>query len=207
MADDLTPEVLILAAGAASRFGSVKALAPWGNDCLLAHVIRITHEAVGQTPWVVLGAAASSIESTLKAQGCEYRGLLNEGWQSGLSSSLQCGISGIARALPQTRSVLVTLGDQPCLRIDELRGLIALWRMDPERIVAADYAGQAGAPCILPRPLFAQVADLRGDQGARALLRNHPTTVRTLPIASAAWDVDTPEDLQQAWSRFDNLDA
>ena len=44
-------------------------------------------------------------------------------------------------------------------------------------------------------------------EGARAPLRNHPTTVRTLPIASAAWDVDTPEDLQQAWSRFDNLDA
>lgn len=206
MADDLTPEVLILAAGAASRFGSVKALAPWGNECLLAHVIRVTHEAVGHRPWVVLGSAAPDIESTLNAQGCEYRGLRNERWSVGLSSSLQCGIAAIVLERPQTRAVLVTLGDQPCLSIDELQGLIALWRIDPERIVAADYAGQAGAPCILPRSLFAQVADLRGDQGARTLLRDN-ATVRTLPIASAAWDVDTPEDLQRAWSRFGNPDA
>lgn len=202
MAGDLI-EALILAAGAASRFGSPKALAPWGDRCLLAQVIHITQAAVGVPPWVVLGAAEDDIVSTLESQDCQYRAIPNPDWAQGLSTSLQRGLTRIQLASPQLQGVMVVLGDQPCLQSHELQALITLWLSSPDFAVAAEHAGEPGAPCILPRRLFNQIASLSGDQGARALLRNDPQ-VRTLPLPNAIWDIDTPQDLLEARLRLDN---
>ena len=60
---------------------------------------------------------------------------------------------------------------------------------------AALYAGQMGVPAIFPRARFRELADLRGDIGARMLLQRNPDRVVRVPMESAALDIDTPEDL------------
>jgi molybdenum cofactor cytidylyltransferase len=52
-----------------------------------------------------------------------------------------------------------------------------------------------GVPAIFPRTMFRELAQLRGDVGARALLRRNADRVVRVPMPSAAVDVDTPEDL------------
>lgn len=193
----LTPAVIILAAGAASRFGSPKSLARWGDGGLLAHVIRTTRMAVDEVPWLVLGAHADLIERNLQHENVDFRPLRHTNWSAGLSSSLQAGIAEASRD-PHRCAAMIVLGDQPAIGSDSLREMITLWRESPSDPVAAQYAEQLGAPCILPREWFPQVATLRGDQGARSLLRGCPT-VRRHPLPAAAWDVDTPDDLHEAW--------
>jgi molybdenum cofactor cytidylyltransferase len=43
--------------------------------------------------------------------------------------------------------------------------------------------------------VFAELAALRGDVGARVLLQRNPDRVVRVPMPSAAIDLDTPEDL------------
>lgn len=194
----------MLAAGAARRFGSPKALAPWKDHCVLAEVIQTATTATGAAPWVVLGAEADLISCRLKELGVPCKLLVYSEWQEGLSGSLRYALRAIKDSEPTPTALLVILGDQPLLSAHELQQLIDLWRLDPERIVAAQYGEGAGAPCILPARLFAEIDALRGDQGAKALLQADPNR-RLLPMPSAEWDIDTPHDLVNAQAHLKAL--
>jgi CTP:molybdopterin cytidylyltransferase MocA len=62
--------------------------------------------------------------------------------------------------------------------------------------VRATYDGVGGHPVALARAILPQVAELRGDVGARELLGH--ATVRTFEAAHLCdpGDVDTPQDLE-----------
>ncbi len=88
------------------------------------------------------------------------------------------------------------LADQAAVTADDLRRLAGTWRCQPHHIVAAQYAGTTGVPAIFPREDFAALGALRGDEGARVLLKRGGDRVVRMPLHSAAIDIDTPEDLQ-----------
>ena len=87
------------------------------------------------------------------------------------------------------------LADQAAVTAEDLRRLITGWRREPARIAAAQYEGTVGVPAVFPRSQLAALAQLRGDQGARALLRRQSDRLVRVPMANAAIDIDTPEDL------------
>jgi molybdenum cofactor cytidylyltransferase len=91
--------------------------------------------------------------------------------------------------------VLIMLADQAAVTADDLRRLVETWRRQPNHIVAAYYENTTGVPAIFPRTMFSTLTELRGDQGARILLHRARDRVVPVPIASAAIDIDTPEDL------------
>jgi molybdenum cofactor cytidylyltransferase len=91
--------------------------------------------------------------------------------------------------------VLLLLADQAAVSADDLKRLAGTWRKQPQYIAAALYAGISGVPAIFPRSAFRQLSELRGDVGARALLRRNTDRLVRVPMPSAAVDVDTPEDL------------
>jgi len=67
--------------------------------------------------------------------------------------------------------------------------------------VAARYGMTTGVPAVFPRSVFSDLGALRGDMGARALLQRNPDRVVRVPMASAAIDIDTPEDLLKIHSK------
>jgi molybdenum cofactor cytidylyltransferase len=78
---------------------------------------------------------------------------------------------------------------------DDLKRLAAAWRKQPEYLAASRYDDTTGVPAIFPRSCFSELMELRGDLGARVLLQRHVDRVIRVPIASAAIDIDRPEDL------------
>ena len=74
--------------------------------------------------------------------------------------------------------------------------LLAL--METCEATASHYAGRNGVPAYLPSTAFAQLLELRGDAGARDLLRE----AAAVELAGGELDVDTVEDLNKARSRF-----
>jgi len=87
------------------------------------------------------------------------------------------------------------LADQAAVSANDLKRLAGTWRKQPQYIAAARYAGTSGVPAIFPRSAFRDLAELRGDVGARVLLRRSADRVVRVPMPSAALDVDIPEDL------------
>lgn len=183
---------ILLAAGASTRFGSAKQLVRIGDRPLLSLIAGRVAEVVGHALLIVLGARAAELAPLLKhSPGAT---LVNRDWREGMASSIR---TGVARLPPSCAGVMLVLADQAGVTTEDLRRLSAAWRRQPLGIAAAQYGGMAGAPAIFPRHLFTELSELRGDSGARVLLKRHADRVVRVPMTSAAFDLDTPDDLLQ----------
>jgi molybdenum cofactor cytidylyltransferase len=181
---------IVLAAGAATRFGEAKQLLQWEGEPLVRAAARIALQA-GLSPVVVVtGAEAARVESAL--EGLQTVIVRNEGWQEGQASSIRRGIA----SLPQsTGAAVFMLADQPHVTVEVVRALTALYaaRLDP--IVAPLVQGERrGNPVLFDRSTFADLQSLAGDTGGRAIFSKHH--VEYLPWHDEALlvDIDTPED-------------
>ena len=181
---------VVLAAGPSRRFGSVKQLVRVAGRPLLHTAVTRASEVTGNALIVVLGSAAAELAPLLKHSPGSV--IVNQDWREGLASSIR---AAIARLPPACTGVMLILADQASVSADDLKRLAGTWRKQPQHIAAALYAGTLGAPAIFPRALFRELAGLRGDAGARALLHRNPDRVVRVPMPSAAIDIDTPEDL------------
>jgi molybdenum cofactor cytidylyltransferase len=187
-----TPELhaVVLAAGAATRFGSPKQLARYEGRPLLHTAVSRAVEIAGSAVTVVLGAHAAELAPLLRHTTASI--MVNRDWSEGIASSIRTGVS----RLPASCSgVLLMLADQAAVTAQDLKRLESAWRRQPNYIVAAHYDGVTGPPVIFPREDFSGLLELRGDQGARAMIRRSADRVVRVPLQSAAIDIDTPDDL------------
>ncbi|HTV76948.1 MAG TPA: nucleotidyltransferase family protein [Steroidobacteraceae bacterium] len=188
--DALSLHVVVLAAGASTRFGSPKQLVRVNGRPLLHWAVSRAVELAGQAVTVVLGANAAELAPLLRHTPAAV--IVNRDWNEGMGSSVRFGISRV----PATAdAVLLMLADQPAVTIEDLRRLEGTWRRQPQSIVAAHYNGVDGVPAVFPREDFTALANLRGDAGARTLIRRGGERVVRVPLQAAAIDIDTPEDL------------
>jgi molybdenum cofactor cytidylyltransferase len=130
--------------------------------------------------------------------------IVNRHWEEGMGSSLRFGVASLP---PACEAVMVLLGDQVAITADDLKRLVSAWKGEESMIAASVYDQRVGVPAIFPRVSFSELAELRGDQGARMVLdRNNYRLVR-VPMANAAIDLDTPEDLAALNERFQRPQA
>lgn len=184
---------LIPAAGAATRFGGPKVLAPLRGEPLVVRAARLLVPLCAAGVHVVAGTAGPEIRRALAGAGLPASVAVvdNPDWARGLSTSL---VRGIAALPAGADAVLILLGDQAAVDAADLSALVAAWEVEPALIAAAGVADRLGPPVIIPRPYWPQLAALRGDQGARSLLEWHEEHI-AVAMPHAALDVDTPEDL------------
>lgn len=181
---------LVLAAGAARRFGAPKQLARVDGAYLLEHALRAAAGVPALARVVVaLGAEAEAILETVELHGAEP--VLVEDWREGQAASLRTGVAALG---DDADAVVVTLGDQPRVDAATIARVVAAWD-GVASAVRATFDGLPGHPVLLARALFPAIAALEGDVGARAVLAG--VDVVEVPCgAGAVLDVDTPADLE-----------
>ena len=179
---------LVLAAGAATRFGSSKQLAELDGRPLLEHAIRAMVAASVGRVVVVLGAGAEEVQATVDMHGADA--LVCRRWEEGQLASLACGLAELSGC----EAVVVTLGDQPLMAPDAIRRVIAA-RGRGAAAVRATYHGEPGHPVLLERRLFERMRDVTGDHGARNLLLRVRTREVPCDDLGGGQDVDTPAQL------------
>jgi molybdenum cofactor cytidylyltransferase len=187
---------LVLAAGAATRFGSPKQLAPLDGRPLLQHPLDALADAGIDDVVVVLGAEAAAIEAAITWRGERRR--INERPEDGLASSLRIGLEA-ADEDPGADAVLIVLGDQPGLRPEVIRTVVAAAQPTTLPIVRPRYERDgAPNPVLVRRAAWSLASGLEGDRGLGQLLAAHPELVHEVTVAGSIPDVDTPADLAAA---------
>jgi CTP:molybdopterin cytidylyltransferase MocA len=186
----VTTAAVILAAGGGSRFvgETSKLLASFRARPLIA--------------WAVDAALGAGLDETIVVSGsvdlsavvpADVTVLDNEGWPSGLASSLRVGLDWCERR--GHGAAVVGLGDQPLVPADAWRAVAS---STGAPIAVATYAGRRRNPVRLARSVWPLVP-VTGDQGARAVMASRPELVREVACPGDPADVDTVEDLRQ-WS-------
>lgn len=176
---------IILAAGASRRLGRPKQLVEIEGETLLARAVRIASEAA-LSPIVVVVRDKAGVAD--HAVGTEAVLVMNAEADEGMASSIRRGVESLER-FECAGAVLMTC-DQPRLRTEHLRALA----VDEEAVAGSAYAGRIGVPAYFPASAFESLLQLRGDVGARELLRN----ARAVDGEELALDLDTEADVQKA---------
>ncbi len=185
---------IVLAAGAATRFGGGKLTADWRGAPLVTWAVRAALAADVESVVVVVGADAQRVEAAVsELRDPRLKIVPANNWPEGLSASLRIGISAL---FGDAAAVAVFLGDMPL--VDGRQA---------DRLLDAVMAGAPAARLIHPRgpahptafsaAAFPALLALTGDQGGRPVLDALGDQVATFTVDDdgAIHDIDRPEDL------------
>jgi molybdenum cofactor cytidylyltransferase len=182
---------VVLAAGASSRFGSPKTVAPLRGRPLLQHVLDAVAGVGVAEVVVVLGRDADEIERKMSWRS--ERRVRNPNPEAGLSSSLRVGLESVG---PAHEAALILLGDQPLVRADVIERLLA-GLVSPERPIVVPRYREGGGPnpLLILRAAWPLAGEAVYDRGLGPILRNHPDLVVEVEVDGSNPDIDTPEEL------------
>ncbi len=182
--------VAVLAAGAATRFGSAKQLADIDGKFMLQRVLDCCNSLTALDTYLVLGAMHEEIQPKLNIDSSKI--IVNSNWHEGMGSSIAAAALKLQQAY---ESILFVAGDQPYISAQQLTEMIDRWRESPTTICAAQYGDTIGIPAIFPRNQYSELILLAGDSGAKKLLLDSGQHIQLIKIPQAAMDIDRPEDL------------
>lgn len=179
---------VVLAAGSSRRLGELKQLVRLNEETLLDRTVRVCREAGCAPIVVVLGASVDVVREQCALQGAMV--VVNGGWAEGMGSSVRAGIEALESDI--VGCVVVTC-DMPQITSSDLRELTRT-----SELSASEYAGRLGVPAYFPASMFRALRQLRGDAGARALLKD----ARAVTLKDGELDVDTADDLRRVRELF-----
>lgn len=177
--------IILLAAGAAQRFGRDKLREPvCGRPLIEWSIAAATASGLGPLLVVVRPGQASP--------GAAATAVVNPRAEEGLASSVKLGIRK-AEELGWHAAILAP-ADQPLLSPIVFRRLASAFSEGAEFAVAA-YHGHPRNPVLLARPLWPAAHGLTGDIGLAAIARTATAARIECGDVASIRDVDTPEDL------------
>lgn len=184
-----TTDVILLAAGASSRLGRPKQLLPFHGSSLIRYLAEQALASDANHVRVVLGAHHDLVHdqiSDLIVTVVEHKH-----WSGGLSTSIQAGLATIPENVD---SVILMVGDQPRVTSDHLNALINAQHETKKGLVASRYKGMPGVPALFTRRYFTDLANLRGDAGAKTVLLLRANDMALVDLPGGEIDVDTEDD-------------
>ena len=162
---------VVLAAGAATRFGSPK------QQLLADEVVGRVREAGIEEVVVVAGAYELATSAPV---------VICPDWDHGPGASLRCGLLALS---DDVEAAIVVLADGPDLAPAAIDRVVEAWRAHGDDVLAASYGCERGHPVLLARTAWDDVPD----EGARALA---PLLVPCDDLGPPG-DVDYPDDLPE----------
>ena len=133
---------------------------------------------------------------TIKNQLAKTKALIvhNEGWQEGIASSIRCGLTAVQKIKPETDGIIFMVCDQPYVSTSLLDSLISAQHKTGLPIIASSYENNLGTPALFHKSLFAELLKLKGDAGARKLIKQHESLVASVAFPEGIIDIDTIAD-------------
>jgi molybdenum cofactor cytidylyltransferase len=165
--------------------GTPKLLLPFRGGTIIQAAVSA---ALSACPRVILvtGSGAAGLEELFRSEP-RVIPVRNPDWESGMFSSLLCGVRRV-----RTPRFFVGLGDMPLIRSEVYRALL---QAPPAEVVAPVFRGERGHPVLLgPRVREAALKKDPASGSMRKLIAGFPVTEVAWEDDSILFDVDTPED-------------
>lgn len=183
-----------MAAGSSSRLGYPKQLVEFKGISLLQHSIDVAESLGFETKILVLGAKEDEINKKINPRN--FKVVINENWEEGMSTSIRKGISEALKLEKELEHILMLLSDQPLVTKDKIEELIEVQLKSKQQATFSEYSGEPGVPAIFSREIFSELKKLKGDQGAKKLIYDTDFQFGTVKFENGNFDVDTTADVE-----------
>lgn len=203
---DAPIDIVVLAAGRASRMGILKSdrRDPAAHNDAVPHKLLAEFDGVtlirksAQTALqsdlgmvhVITGYRGAEMEKALA--GLDLHIVPNPDYEEGMASSLRCGVAAVDT---KAAGLIVMLADMPGIGQIHLRKLVEAFRQAGGKVIIRAASGDVrGNPVVLPKETFDALSRLEGDVGARQVIASSGLPVIDIDIGDAALlDVDTQQ--------------
>ncbi len=167
--------------------------------------------------WVLEAALGSRLEQIILVLGHDYKKIMkaletmirhprlrvsvNHEYKQGQSGSLKVGFSQMPIKFP---SVMFLLGDQPMIDTETIDFLLHnFWRSDKDICVPV-YQGIRGNPTIFSRKFYSHLLNIKGDIGAREIIKTNSDRVLEVEVKNPLcfMDIDTEKDFEKLESQL-----
>ncbi|HXC34421.1 MAG TPA: nucleotidyltransferase family protein [Candidatus Acidoferrales bacterium] len=195
--------VIILGAGASTRMGRPKLLLPWRGTTVIGHIIGQWRDLGALQTAIVQRANDNSLTVELdRLHVPQSDRIKNPDPERGMFSSILCAADWTGWK-PEITSFAIALGDQPQLRMETLRGLMAFHGTQPNALCQPEFQGRPRHPVLLPRDIFNELKLTRAETLKDFLkLIPGPAVQYSVDDAALSLDLDTPEDYIRAMTQF-----
>ena len=191
--------VVILAAGRSGRMGQPKLLLPWGETTILGHQVRTWQQLRASPIGVVCAAGDEAIQAELdRLRFPQAHRILNPQPERGMFSSIRCAAQWSGWT-PGLTHWAISLGDQPHVRLETLRALLAFSANHTAQVCQPRVVGHVRHPVILPKGIFQQLS-----QTSRPTLKEFLQAILENVVhcdvddPGLEFDIDTPADYERA---------
>ena len=195
--------LLLLAAGASSRMKEPKQLLSWNNTTLIEHQLENLIETNCKVS-VVLGAKSSEIQKVISNLTVSI--YTNENWKKGMGTSIAFGVQQILKKDVSIDGILISLIDQPLLTSKHFNKMIHHFQQDKKQIIVSKSEnGWSGAPVLFDKLYFKELINLKGDEGAKAIISKNKNIVESIAGNTILEDIDTPFKYQLLLKQINNI--
>jgi molybdenum cofactor cytidylyltransferase len=193
--------LIILAAGSSSRLGKPKQNLLFKDKTLLQQAIETALGSKCAPIIVVLGANTQLVSPDVPQENITI--VYNDDWNEGIASSIRSGVSEIENN-KAINNALIMLCDQPFVNSLLLNDLITKQQETSKSIIACTYGDTVGVPALFNRSLFPELLSLKGDEGAKKIIKDHLEDIAKIPFDMGSIDIDTIEDYEQLLKKAHN---
>jgi len=181
---------ILLAAGASTRFGSDKLLHPLGDGRAVAVTALANLRAALPDVIAVVRPGVPLLEECLRKAGATV--VQCQDADQGMGTSLATAV----RASAAAAGWVIALADMPYIRPETITQTAAALAAGAA-IAAPAYRGERGHPVGFSSRFRRELEALRGEEGARTLLKRYAHLVRLFEVddPGVRRDIDTPADL------------
>jgi molybdenum cofactor cytidylyltransferase len=189
---------VVLAAGGSRRFGGpvAKQLVEIDGEPAVRRAACRALESRLERVVVVTGHVAADVRRAV--DGLVVDTTHNPDWRQGQSGSVKAGLAAVAA---DAAAVVFIPCDQPFLTGELIDRLVARHAAGDALIVAPAWRGRRGAPVLIGSDLFAELATIGGDTGARQLFARHTVVEVEIEDQAPLLDFDSESELHGLLNR------
>lgn len=182
--------ILILAAGSSERLGRPKQLVKWNQSTLLNHTIEQACKSSHTDVYIALGGNQAEIRPSITL-AIPIINIPN--WRDGMGSSISRSLAYITTK--NYEAIILSVCDQPYISCHIFEALIRKFEKENLSIVTSNYKNSSGPPTLFARKHFPALLKLKGDVGAKKVVKNNLSEATKVQFSDGDIDIDTEDDL------------
>ena len=178
---------ILLAAGQSKRMkGENKLLKKYKKKYLINHILNSLVKSKVNKIIVVLGHENRKVKKiSLKSKKITF--VFNSKYLKGISTSIKCGLKKISK---KNIGFLIAHADMPLVSKTILNTLCTGLKNSKKKIFVPVYKKRAGNPLAFKYSMIKSLKKIKGDRGAKKLIRSNKSKVQLVKIKSKSILVD-----------------